>query len=43
MLYAEFRFKTTTGLDERFMFSNIDSASDFSNALLEFENLLNRQ
>ena len=42
MLYAEFRFKAVTGLDECFMFSNVDAASEFSNAMLEFEHLLSR-
>lgn len=42
MMYGEFRFSTETGLDECFMFSNIDATSGFSNAMLEFEKLLGR-
>jgi hypothetical protein len=42
MLYGEFRFKSSTGLDECFMLSNINAASDFSDAMLEFEKLLGR-
>lgn len=42
MLYGQIRFRSDTGLNEHFMFSNLEACAGFSDALSAFEELMAR-